>query len=358
MIIDDERSGSEAAAAAGRSAETTMSLLVERAQEHFFGTRLVARLDVVPLEAPALGRSLHWGPTLTCTPLDEPAREVQLSARLELPMRAFEWLLDHPDRILRNHPDFVAACDGRLSRCDDKAFLIMTEGWFQLLKRPSSAQRAQLDAARAQAPLRPGEGDFDLGPGDLEHAVLRAIGRRSPCRIRGAVNFEGGDCRRLREGPAAAGYTSGSYAPPEVVRAIRWPALPQHAFSGAQIWAGQRDKGPLTRLHCDTMTSLLAHLEGRKHVLLYSPRLHDKLYPMGCFNSFQPCLPDPRAPDFQAFPRMIEAHGSYLELAPGDLLVIPTGWFHYVWADEAVTSVSRFVLDPLLPPALVAKAAA
>ncbi len=93
-------------------------------------------------------------------------------------------------------------------------------------------------------------------------------------------------------------------------------------------------------------------------MLLYSPRMRDMLYPVGCFNSFQPGRADPRRPDFKRFPRLAQARGMYVEPEPGDMLVIPTGCFHCVWADEAVASVSRFVLDPLVPAHLLEQAEA
>jgi ribosomal protein L16 Arg81 hydroxylase len=47
-------------------------------------------------------------------------------------------------------------------------------------------------------------------------------------------------------------------------------------------------------------------------------------------------------PDLTRFARFAQAQGVDVVLEPGDLLVIPTGWYHCVWALDHVLSVSRF----------------
>lgn len=327
--------------------------LAERSREFYFSAGLIARLDIIPVDAPDEGCRLHFGPTLICTPPDRPADEAPtFAATLELPGRALNWLLDHPELVDFQHPEFVAACDGRLAVHGAR---VVAELWLQLLKRPTLDQVAALDQAYLHAPAHARACDFEDDAPDIELAVLQAIVRRSPRRLRCAVTFDVENGQALREVLPESGYTSGSIASREIVCAIRWPALPAYAYVGAQVWAGRRSEGPLTRLHCDTLTSLLAHLQGRKRVLLYSPRMRDKLYPVDSFNSFQPCRVDSRRPNLAAYPCFAEAQATYVELLPGDLLVIPTGWFHYVWADEPVASVSRFVLDASLPRSLLAK---
>jgi hypothetical protein len=257
MIMDEPTC---AIAASSRAPGETLARLVERTRECYLPSPVSARLDLVPAEAPGQGCRLHFGATLECTGLAPSAGQASVAATLELPARAFDWLLDNPDRVRPDHYEFLAVC-GEHRLPDGQHGLGLVETWLQLLKRPSSGQRAQLEAAYGHSPLQACESDFELDASDFDRAVLRAIARRSPCRIRGAAVFDG-DCRRLRAGLPADTYTRGAFATPETVRAIRWPTLPEYAFSGAQVWAGQRDEGLLTRLHCDTKT-LAARAPGR-----------------------------------------------------------------------------------------------
>jgi len=317
------------------------------------------RLDILPVDAPQDAGRLQFGATLEWQAGDAaapPALAAKLAATLELTTAGLRWLLAHPTAIDLRNPELGAACAGRLAL---RGAPLVAELWLQLLKRPTPADAAALALACAQAPVRPRAGDLEGGAEDadganLERAVLQAIARRSPRRLRRAVALDRVDCRGLRAAVPAGGYSGGALAPAALVRAIDWPALPPQAFSGAQVWAGDGGPGVLTRLHCDAQTSLLAHLEGRKQVLLVSPRLRDMLYVVEAYNSFQPCRVDARRPDLARHPRFAQAEVAQLELAPGDLLVIPTGWFHCVWADEPVVSVSRFVRDALVAAALPA----
>jgi hypothetical protein len=48
-------------------------------------------------------------------------------------------------------------------------------------------------------------------------------------------------------------------------------------------------------------------------------------------------------PTFRVFPRLADAVPLEIVLSPGELLVIPIGWFHQVFADDPVFSVSAFL---------------
>jgi hypothetical protein len=336
-----------AAATGPRPARDTLLQLVERSREFYFSPGHAMQLDVIPSDAPEQGCRLHFGATLDCTPIGDAsaAAPAPIAATMKLPASGLHWMLFHSIDVDTRSAALMAACGGAFELGGARA---VAEFWVQLLKRPRRDQMEALKLARRHAPLEARERDFEDAAENLEDAVLDAISRRSPRRLRNAVSFSGGDCARLRAGLPAGMYSNGSPAAPDVVDAIRWPDLPAEVYTGAQVWAGQREEGPLSRLHCDVVTSLLAHLEGCKHVLLYSPRDHDKVYAVESFNAYQPCRVDARKPDLARFPLFAQARPAYVELLPGDLLVIPTGWFHYVWADGPVSSVSRFVRDALV----------
>jgi ribosomal protein L16 Arg81 hydroxylase len=122
------------------------------------------------------------------------------------------------------------------------------------------------------------------------------------------------------------------------------PVLSAPMFGPAQLWFGRRrDHALVTRLHCDLANSFLAQVHGRKRVRLFSPSQDEALYALDAFNTYRPCRVDAAAPDLARFPRFAEARGVDVVIEPGDLLVIPTGWFHCVWALDHVLSISRFV---------------
>lgn len=109
----------------------------------------------------------------------------------------------------------------------------------------------------------------------------------------------------------------------------------------------RRDDALVTRLHCDIATSFLAQVHGRKRVRLFAAVERDRLYAIPSFNYYQPCCVDAARPDFAHFPAF--AHARYVDVivGPGDLLIVPTGWYHCVWALDDVLSVSRFLCDEL-----------
>jgi cupin-like protein len=96
-----------------------------------------------------------------------------------------------------------------------------------------------------------------------------------------------------------------------------------------QLWAGVSDGSQLvTGLHRDPTDGLLAQMIGRKWMLLYSPLECDKLYPATSYNSYQNCWVDPLKPRLEVHARFKDAQKLDVELTAGDVLVLPSGWFH------------------------------
>ena len=335
--------------------------LASRACEHYFAPAAPMSLDVVAIDGADAGRRFEFERGLACSAIEftpslpraaleppvfgPPSR----SATLRLPTTALDWLFAHPHEIDLRGAGFATACRGQLA-IEGDAFVV--DYWLQLLKRPTARTLEALELARTLAPRTPRTLDvFFGGPLDgpaATRSVERAILRRLPCLLRRCVEPLDASWHQAFETASLNGYTGGTAAP-ALRDAVAWPTLPEAAFSGVQLWAGRSTTGvELTRLHCDPATSLLAQLAGHKYVLLFSPQEYDRLYPIGAFNGFQPCRVNPRRPDLARFPAFEQARGLLAMVAPGDLLVIPTGWFHTTWASEAVASLSRFVDDDLL----------
>ncbi len=138
-------------------------------------------------------------------------------------------------------------------------------------------------------------------------------------------------------------YSDGCAIPEEMKAAFRLPALDQLGCTNGQMWFGRkREDKPVTGLHRDVAHSFLMHFWGRKKFWLYPPSQAKKLYPRKAYNSYQPCLVQLHQYDETLHPEFKTAKPIEYMLEPGDLLLIPAGWFHCAWALDDVFSVSRF----------------
>lgn len=104
--------------------------------------------------------------------------------------------------------------------------------------------------------------------------------------------------------------------------------------NGIYLWLGP--KGTVTPLHHDLMNIFMAQVRGRKRVLLVPPEELDLVY-----NHHAVYSPvDPANPDYERFPGFREATVLETELAPGEVLFLPVGWWHYVKAIEPSITVT------------------
>jgi hypothetical protein len=152
--------------------------------------------------------------------------------------------------------------------------------------------------------------------------------------------------------------SSGVTLPPALWSHCRQPYFRSRTdvYREPQLWMGFSSNGvPVTHLHRDSLHGFLAHVFGHKRVLLYPPDQAPHLYPHRSFNHFQFCWVKPEAPDLERFPLFRHARPVECALEPGDLLILPAGWFHCVFAPEPAISVSAFMRweswERLRPPA-------
>lgn len=104
-------------------------------------------------------------------------------------------------------------------------------------------------------------------------------------------------------------------------------------------WFGP--KGTVSPPHTDPQNNLLAQVVGYKYVRLFAPSERERLYP----HDQQDMLSntsrvDIRDPDSKLFPGYAEAAYWEAVIAPGQLLYIPRGWWHYVESLSPSFSVS------------------
>jgi len=102
----------------------------------------------------------------------------------------------------------------------------------------------------------------------------------------------------------------------------------------ASIWVGGRTRIPI---HQDLPDNIACVVAGRRRVTLFPPEQLRNLYigPMELTPAGQPIsLVDPAAPDLQRYPRYAQAlqHAQVAVLEPGDVVFIPSMWWHYMEA--------------------------
>jgi hypothetical protein len=125
---------------------------------------------------------------------------------------------------------------------------------------------------------------------------------------------------------------------PELMEDI---ALPDYVDAGLvyliNLWLGPA--GNVTTLHYDTPNNFLAQISGRKRLKMFAPSDTPRLYPCRskAYNMSQVNL---EAPDLGRFPRFAGTRPYETEIGPGDLLFIPTFWWHQVYSLTAGISVN------------------
>ncbi|RAS39214.1 cupin-like domain-containing protein [Paraburkholderia bryophila] len=375
-----------------RDAHAALSaLLAARLAEHYVAPPQEVALDLIVSDCAEVSRRFLLGRSIGSVPVSTqmPAR-MPASASTPLPSGSA-----HPAaaRITLNHALLTAMLDDPTGFDPRSATALALGGvridgsarlaayWLQLLKRPSAAGRAALARARQRAPaflttVRAVSAER-CNDNDLHVALADALDASEPLVLRGMIDWPEVswtlDDWRRQEGstvlrpdpsngapqtvagfidgiaahgaadPGAATYTEGCLLPPLWEARFALPRLAGHRFGAGQLWFGRASGAALvTRLHCDLANSFLAQIHGRKRVRLYAPAQEDALYAFDSFNTYRPCRVDVALPDLTRFARFAQAQGVDVVLEPGDLLVIPTGWYHCVWALDHVLSVSRF----------------
>ena len=119
-----------------------------------------------------------------------------------------------------------------------------------------------------------------------------------------------------------------------------------------QFWMG--GAGATTPAHFDVADNLLGQVRGTKEILLWDPGQYPNLYvnPTGARYERNSNLGSLDEVDFEAFPKFRNARAISCNLAAGEMLFIPLGWFHYVRSRDLTVSVNHFWHSPEMKPFL------
>ena len=102
----------------------------------------------------------------------------------------------------------------------------------------------------------------------------------------------------------------------------------------ARIWFGPQ--GTLTPLHHDACNILFAQIRGRKRVQLISPYDLERVYnDRNCYSSV-----DLENIDYEKFPLMKDVSIIDVVLHPGEFILLPIGWWHWVRSLDISLSIS------------------
>lgn len=139
-------------------------------------------------------------------------------------------------------------------------------------------------------------------------------------------------------------YTLGVGVPGVLQKYFRPPPVLQKAatLGFPLLWMGssQSQTKAVTGLHCDCVHGFLCQIFGTKKVFLYPPDQDAFVYPYRAFNMYRTCWTGPDAIDYDRYPLFRHARSIEVILSPGDVLLIPLGWFHCVFALDSVMSIS------------------
>lgn len=240
----------------------------------------------------------------------------------------------------------------------------------QFLKRPDARTAALVERMDQETFPAPRVVDYE---GGVEQArILHHLSRNEPLHVRDPIPAARDDwsAQRVRErfGPlplrrngatgeiqtvgsfvdafndprAARIYSDGCEVPAPMLELLSNGWFDRRDFVATRLWFGRRRQDKvITRLHRDFQVSFLTHLFGDKRVRLYTPNRARNLQAYPTFNTYQICAFNPTIPE--CIPGMDQIPFVDVELRAGDTLVIPACWFHCVWAETDVLSISQFM---------------
>jgi Cupin-like domain len=127
---------------------------------------------------------------------------------------------------------------------------------------------------------------------------------------------------------------------PELWPDVRFPPfVDEGKYYAVNFWFGPGNN--FTPLHYDAANNFLTQIRGRKQVMLCPPREIARLYPFPfSYVGNHISQVNVASPDLTQFPAWAHADRALLELDPGDMLFIPTYWWHAAWGIDQNMSIN------------------
>lgn len=141
-----------------------------------------------------------------------------------------------------------------------------------------------------------------------------------------------------------------SRLPPELTADLEIPAYCRgRPALRHNLWFSGADT--VSQLHFDLPHNLVAQVYGQKRFILFAPSESRHVYPESLFSS-TPHLArvDPESPDYARFPRLEAARGYVCTLSPGDLLFIPSRYWHHARSITTSITTNFWWATPALYP--------
>ena len=104
------------------------------------------------------------------------------------------------------------------------------------------------------------------------------------------------------------------------------------------LWFGQA--GNISALHFDLPNNLLVQIYGSKYIQLFAPEERKYLYPTLDPHATYSFINDIDNPDFQRFPHFKFAKKQTGTINPGELIFIPSGWWHQIHSLDTAISIN------------------
>jgi ribosomal protein L16 Arg81 hydroxylase len=124
------------------------------------------------------------------------------------------------------------------------------------------------------------------------------------------------------------------------------PYLPPESLFDGLLIAGPQ--GYTVRAHYDVPNNFLAQITGRKRVVLFPPSELYRLYPFPAYTSGAAFAQvDVDKPDLKRFPRFRMDHAMETILEPGEMLYIPSCWWHQIHYLTTTIGMNFFYKVPL-----------
>jgi hypothetical protein len=159
----------------------------------------------------------------------------------------------------------------------------------------------------------------------------------------GSAMIGGFSCEQLFAPKAWAlpAYTSGTPVTPAFEPYMGELPFLTGALREPYMFAGQA--GGVSQVHRDFVNSFLVQLFGTKKFVFYPPRFSAEVYAMKSFSVSQHCWVQVFDPDLKIHPRFGELRPLEVDVVPGEVLLIPAGWWHAALATDATFSLGTFI---------------